>query len=78
MPRKDVYKRVRDGLLFADVGKVYMEMAEKMVAEDHSDKTKFLRWLIEQEWARRGKPKLVGVLGEEVDGAEPVPIYQAR
>lgn len=77
MPRKDVYKRVRDGLLFADVGKVYMEMAEKMVAEDHSDKTKFLRWLIEQEWARRGNQP-VGVIGEEVDGAKPVPIYRRR
>jgi hypothetical protein len=70
MPRKDEYKRVRDGLIYADVGAMHMKMAQSMVTEDHSDKTKFLRWLIEQEWERRGKPKL--------EGAEPVPIFEGR
>lgn len=76
MPKREVYKRVRDGLVFADVGKVHLELLDKMVAEDHSDKTKFLRWMIEEEWARRGHPRLVSVIGEEVAGADQVPIYQ--
>ena len=78
MPRKNMYKRVRDGLIFADVGKPHRDMFDKMVSDDHSDGTKVVRWLIEEEWKRRGLPPLVDLLGAGVEGAELVPVYGDR
>lgn len=72
MPRVDEYKRVRAGLVFADVGKIHRDLLAKLVEEDHSDTTKTLRWLIEQEWNRRHN-RLVDVIGEGV--GEPVPVF---
>lgn len=51
------------------------ELAEKldaMVEADRRDRSKFLRWLIEQEWKRRnGQAHWVG------NPAEPLPIIAA-
>ena len=76
MPVKKIYKRTRDGLIFADVGKVHNKLFLQMVKADHSDKTKFLRFLIEQEAERRKLlPVVVGEIGGEVEGAETVSVW---
>lgn len=78
MPRKSEYKRVKDGLVYAELGKVHREMLNKIVELDHSDTTKVLRHMIEQEWKRRGLPELLDVIGEGIQGAQLVPVYGVR
>jgi metal-responsive CopG/Arc/MetJ family transcriptional regulator len=40
------------------------EKLDKMSAEDMRDRSKFFRWLIQQEWNRR-YPQMAHVVGEE-------------
>lgn len=54
MRKNKVEKRVRDGMINADVTKKYLDMMEEMVKADYSDKTKWLRKIIEEEYKRRG------------------------
>ena len=43
------------------------QMLEEMAKEDRTHQTWLLNWLVEQEWARRGKPPLVAGGADEAD-----------
>ena len=45
------------------------QMLEEMASEDRTHQTWLLNWLVEQEWARRGKPPVMA--GKESDDATP-------
>jgi len=71
-------ERVRRGVLYTELGDVHRGMLDKMVELDHSNPTTFTRWMLEEEWKRRGLPPLVAVIGDGVEGAKSVPVFGTR